>query len=159
MSVTFWACYVILFILSTYCFIAIVQSKKSKLLEYILVIYFLSGFLIAAVIYIYKEINPFDREQIIRGIIVREKEFCGKRSHCWLVSYYSYNVNGKEYEGSVIKDKTYMRGYSVGDTIDITYNQDEHSASRATHTQYWYINSSKKKYLDRIIQQVGKRYL
>ena len=156
MSAAFWGCYVILFILSTYGFMAIVLSRKSKLPEWIVLLYLIAGLLTAGTIYIYKEIKPFDREQITFGIIKEEVKIRTFRGS-WITSRYSYEVNGKEYEGGVHKDNTYMWRYNVGDTIDITYNLDDPSVSCATYKQYWYINSDKEKYLNKIKEGVGRR--
>ncbi|MCX6197656.1 MAG: hypothetical protein NTY88_00355 [Bacteroidetes bacterium] len=156
MSAAFWGCYALAFFVSNLCFMAFAQRRKSKFIDWLGVLYFVIGLLLAGTIFVYKDMNPFEREQITTGIITGEKKIHTSRGG-YLINIYSYQVAGKEYEGAVHKDDTYMWRYTTGDTIDITFNQDEPSVSCATHTQYWYINKDKEKYLNKVEQGVGRK--
>jgi hypothetical protein len=70
---------------------------------------------------------------------------------------YSYVVKGKEYEVSYFNKADYMNRYDAGDTIDITYNVDDPAQSCLTYTQYYYFNTDKEKYWNRILNGEGRR--
>ena len=119
-------------------------SKKSNLLHVLSVVYVL-GVCVITFVYILQTafIHPFGKEVITQGIVLgREKGSSGSN----YFTKYEYYVNGEKYEGGFGLYNKYCMRYKLGDTIDVTYDEQNPSESIATYQQYWYVNKDREEY-------------
>ena len=157
MSFVFWFSYCVILYLSLLALAGFMDRYKAKWLNWFGIFYVLMAILVTISFLLYGAIKPFEKERITVGLIKRYHVSYNKRGNI-AITQYVYEVNGKEYVGAFRRwSNEYARLYAPGDTIDVTFDSEDPRDSRATFTQYWYINSDKEKYWMRIKNGEGRQ--
>ena len=130
-------------------------SKDSALLHAISLVFVLGvcliGFIYVLATYF---VNPYGHEANTQGFVTgREKGSSGSNYY----GKYEYYVDGVRYEGGFGLYNEYCKLYELGDTIDVTYDQENPQSSIATYQQYWYVNKEKEIYWLKVKHGEGRR--